>query len=174
MMMSRNHRLYHSQRSALSHATRPWQRRFSGSKERVRGIFPQGTRPPLPGNHNSRMMLKFHSVDSSESPLEEIRNQHPLSTPYQTKALSQDDTLMGPSFYPGGLGLHSDSQYYDTDRAIQRSLMDIGSSGPRMEGGGSALSRSYGKYQYCIPITVCRFVVASSPDSPPHASNYCE
>ena len=148
-MMSRNHRLYHSQRSALSHAPRPWKRRLSGSKEASHGIFPRGAKPPLPGNYNSRVMLKFVPVNSFESPLEEIRNQRPRSPPYHAKALSQDDQLMGAAFYPGrvgtGRGLGSESNYYNTDRAIQRSLLDVGSSGRRMEGGGPALRKSYGK-----------------------------
>ena len=129
---SRNHRLYHSQRSAL--APRSRQRMFSGSKEGGSGNFWEGSSGVeyQQGSCNPRGVLKFHAVNSFETPLEEIRKmRRSQSPPYHSKALSQDDQFTVAAFYPGGLGqghginLLADVNEKDEDRLTTRKLYGI-------------------------------------------------
>ena len=89
-LMSRNHRLYHSHRSGL---TPPRQRGPGGNL--IQGV---GRSNRNPGG------LKFqYSLDSLETPLEKL-SLMPNPSYHHSNALSQDDQLMGATFYPGGLG----------------------------------------------------------------------
>lgn len=142
--LSRNHRLYHSQR--LSAVTRPRQRTLSGSKEGGSDNFlvggSSGVRPPQQGN--PRGMLKFQPVNSFETPLDEIMKMPPQFPHYQyhTKALSQDDQLMVGTFYHGGLvGGHGRSKFRGTKGTVHSYLTDIDGYEGKKDGG----RRYYGK-----------------------------
>ena len=149
--LNRNHRLYHSQRSALSPRTR--QRTYSGSKEGGSNSFegPQAARHVQPGSNHSAVNprgLQFHSVNSFENPLEEISRMHRTqSPPNYHKAFSQDDQRVVAGFYPGGpvRGGHVMNmrpEFHDTEGPLQRMLAEMESES---EDDAITKRKSFGK-----------------------------
>ena len=125
MMSRRNHRLYHSHRSGL--APRPRHQKIPANFPAGRFIPPQ----PVPSNSHRRNLKFQYSLDSLETPSEEVPAlTRTYSPPFQSMALSQDDPPLGTSFNPlmagglvGGRGLLPRPRFRSTDGINQKQLL---------------------------------------------------